>query len=59
MKRSTAVMGAMNKVVKLPELQKTMLEMAREMERAGLIEETVNDALEMGDGAEVEEVGVS
>ncbi|KAJ8609479.1 hypothetical protein CTAYLR_005427 [Chrysophaeum taylorii] len=55
MKRSAEVMSAMNKLVKLPELQKTMTEMAREMERAGLIEEMVNDAMEIADGADVEE----
>jgi len=53
-KRSTDVMTAMNKLVKIPELQKTMLEMAREMERAGLIEETIGDALGVLDGDEVE-----
>ena len=39
MKRSAEVMKVMNSLVKLPELQKTMLTMSREMERAGLIEE--------------------
>lgn len=33
MKKSTEVMMVMNKLVKLPELQKTMMEMSREMER--------------------------
>lgn len=55
MKRSSQVMSAMNKLVKLPELQKTMIDMAREMERAGLIEEMVGDALDMADSADVEE----
>ena len=46
MKKSTEVMRRMNKLVKLPELQKTMMEMQREMERSGLIEEVVGDALD-------------
>ena len=45
----------MNKLVKLPELQKTMMEMQREMERSGLIEEVVGDALDELDGDDVEE----
>lgn len=55
MKKSTEVMACMNKLVKLPELQKTMLEMQREMERSGLIEEMVGDALDDLDGDDVEE----
>lgn len=54
-KKSTQVMTAMNKLVKLPELQKTMADMAREMERAGLIEDMVGDALESLDPAEIED----
>ena len=45
----------MNKLVTLPELQKTMMEMQREMERSGLIEEVVGDALDELDGDDVEE----
>ena len=55
MKKSTEVMATMNKLVKLPELQKTMMEMQREMERAGLIEEMVGDAMDSLDGDDVEE----
>ena len=55
MKKSTEVMRCMNKLVKLPELQKTMMEMQREMERSGLIEEVVGDALDELDGDDVEE----
>ena len=55
MKKSTEVMRCMNKLVKLPEFQKTMMEMQREMERSGLIEEVVGDALDELDGDDVEE----
>jgi len=55
MQKSTEVMTAMNKIVKLPELQKTMLTMQREMERSGLIEEMVGDAMDALDGDDVEE----
>mmetsp|Transcript_8143 Transcript_8143/g.16991 ORF Transcript_8143/g.16991 Transcript_8143/m.16991 type:complete len:225 (+) Transcript_8143:49-723(+) len=46
MQKSTDVMKAMNDAVKLPALNAQMREMAREMERAGLIEELVGDAMD-------------
>mmetsp|Transcript_13485 Transcript_13485/g.16916 ORF Transcript_13485/g.16916 Transcript_13485/m.16916 type:complete len:193 (-) Transcript_13485:436-1014(-) len=55
MKRSSDVMAAMNKLVNVPQLQKTMIEMQREMQRAGLIDDMVNDAMESLDGDEIEE----
>lgn len=55
MARSADVMKAMNKLVKVPQMQKTMLDMAREMERAGLIEDVMNDALDVIDSDDIEE----
>ena len=45
--KSTDVMVAMNELIKLPEVSKTMAEMAREMERAGLVESMIDDTFEM------------
>jgi charged multivesicular body protein 3 len=53
MKRSTDIMKALNDIVKVPELQMTMMTMAREMEKAGLIDEIVGEAL--GDEEELSE----
>lgn len=39
-------MAVMNSLVKLPQLNSTMMAMAREMEKAGLIEEVMNDVLD-------------
>jgi charged multivesicular body protein 3 len=39
-------MAMMNTLVKLPQLNSTMMAMAREMEKAGLIEEVMNDVLD-------------
>jgi len=53
MKRSTDIMKALNDIVKVPELQMTMMTMAKEMEKAGLIDEIVGEAL--GDDEELSE----
>ena len=45
--KSTEVMVAMNQLIKLPEVSKTMTAMAREMERAGLVESMISDTFEM------------
>merc|ERR1712004_457860 len=53
---STDVMKAMQQLVKLPEIQKTMMEMSREMMKAGIIEEMLEDTMEgLGDEEELEE----
>ena len=41
--------------MKMPEMMKTMREMAMEMERAGLIEEMMDDAMESLDGEDIED----
>lgn len=46
---SAAILAAMNDLVKLPELNQSLMVMAREMERAGLIEEMVSEAMGMDD----------
>ena len=43
MSKSTEVMSMMNQLIKLPEVSATMSAMAREMERAGLVEEMISD----------------
>lgn len=43
--KSTEIMTAMNQLVKLPEISQTMREMAREMAKAGLVQELVDDTL--------------
>jgi division protein CdvB (Snf7/Vps24/ESCRT-III family) len=49
LQKSTEVMKAMNNLMKLPQLSQTLTTMAREMEKAGLIEEMVEDALDNED----------
>jgi charged multivesicular body protein 3 len=46
MQKSSVVMAAMNNLVKLPQLNQIMVSMAREMEKAGLIEEIMDDVLD-------------
>ncbi|GLC32973.1 hypothetical protein PLESTM_000010000 [Pleodorina starrii] len=53
--KSTEVMKAVNTIIKAPELQKTMMEMSKEMMKAGLISEMMSDALDGALGAEDEE----
>jgi len=57
MAQSAAVMAAMNEAVKVPQITATMREMSREMAKAGLIEEMVDDTLEsVFDDVDEEEV---
>ena len=46
MQKSAEVMKTMQQLVKLPEIQKTMMEMSREMMKAGIIEEMMEDTME-------------
>lgn len=55
MQKSAVVMKSMNELLKMPEMMKTMREMAMEMERAGLIEEMMDDAMESLDGEDIED----
>eukprot|EP01084_Bolivina_argentea_P104159 186533_1 len=55
MESSSEVMSAMNEAIKIPELQKSLLELGREMERAGLVEEIVADGLDAMEEPGIEE----
>lgn len=44
MSSSTQVMHTMNELMRIPELKDTMSKLAREMEKAGLIQELADDA---------------
>lgn len=51
--KSTQLIAAMNNLVRVPEMQQTMMAMAREMEKAGIIDEIMEDAF---DDPEVDEM---
>lgn len=56
MSQSTEVMQAMQQLVKMPEVAKTMQEMSREMMKAGIMEEMMEDTFEgLEDQEELEE----
>jgi len=46
LQENVAVMEKVNETLRLPELNHTMMTLAREMEKAGLIEEVMSDAIE-------------
>ena len=46
MKASTDVMKSMSNLMRIPELQKTMHEMSKEMMKAGIIDEMINDTMD-------------
>ncbi|CAN0343995.1 unnamed protein product, partial [Laminaria digitata] len=48
-KKSTEIMAAIGDLVKIPELQANMFQLATEMEKAGLVEEVVSDGLALTD----------
>jgi len=53
---SAEVMKSMSQLVKLPEIQKNMMELSREMMKAGVIEEMMEDVMEpLGEEEEMEE----
>lgn len=55
LKMSTSVMKHMNALVKLPEMKTTMRELQKEMMKAGLIDDMVEDTFEMMDDPDTEE----
>lgn len=59
MQKSTQIMSFMNQLVRLPQLNKVMVAMAREMEKAGLIEEVMDDVLDTDEVEEEAEEEVS
>lgn len=52
--KSNGVLKSMNDAVKLPELMHVMRDMAQEMEKAGLIDEMIEDSLDMLDDEDIE-----
>lgn len=52
---STVVMQSMQSLVRLPEIQKTMHELSREMMKAGILEEMIEDTMEGLEGEEEED----
>lgn len=56
LQKSTEVMAAMQRLVKLPEIADTMREMSREMTKAGILEEMIEETMEsLEDSEEIEE----
>ncbi|KAF3844860.1 hypothetical protein F7725_008023 [Dissostichus mawsoni] len=56
LQKSTEVMKAMQNLVKIPEIQGAMRELSKEMMKAGIIEEMLEDTFEsMEDGEDMEE----
>lgn len=55
LQQSTEVMKAMQELIKLPEINKTMMDLSREMMKAGIIEEMLEDTMESLEPEELEE----
>ena len=53
--KSTAVMASMSRLIKIPELQKTMTQMSKEMTKMGIIDEMMDDAMSSLDPEDIEE----
>ncbi|RUS73093.1 hypothetical protein EGW08_019154 [Elysia chlorotica] len=53
--KSTEVMQSMQQLIKLPEIQATMREMSKEMMKAGIIEEMMDDTMESLDDEDLDE----
>ena len=54
--KSADVMKAMHQLIRVPEIQKTMQEMSKEMMKAGIIEEMMEDVMEpLGEQDELED----
>lgn len=52
LEKSTDVMKSMQALVKVPEIQATMMEMSKEMMKAGIVEEMLEDTMESLDDSE-------
>lgn len=56
LQKSTEVMQAMQRLVRLPEIADTMREMSKEMTKAGILEEMIEETMEsLEDSEEIEE----
>ena len=51
--KSTGVMSSMQKLIKEPELRKTMQQMSKEMMKMGMIDEMMDDAMESLDDEDI------
>lgn len=58
MKSSTEVMKTMSNLIKLPELQRAMQEMSKEMMKAGIIDELIQDSIDstLEDGEDIDTI---
>ena len=58
LQRSTEIMAGMLQLAKIGEVRETMMTISKEMCKAGILEETMNDALDdaLGDGIEEEDL---
>ncbi|XP_023017798.1 vacuolar protein sorting 24 [Leptinotarsa decemlineata] len=60
LQKSTEVMTAMQRLIRVPEVAQTMQEMSKEMMKAGIIEEMLDETMdEMEDSEEMEEAAQS
>jgi len=55
MQKSTQVMSHMNRLIKVGDIQATMQEMQKEMMKAGIIEESMDEAMEVLDDEDAED----
>lgn len=55
LEKSTQIMTQMQKLIKIPEIQATMQTMAKEMMKAGIIEEMVEETMEQMEDDDIEE----
>ncbi|XP_013409490.1 charged multivesicular body protein 3 [Lingula anatina] len=55
LEKSTEVMNSMQQLVKLPEIQATMMAMSKEMMKAGILEEMLDDTFESLESDDLEE----
>ncbi|KAJ1797572.1 Vacuolar protein-sorting-associated protein 24 [Coemansia sp. RSA 2399] len=55
LQKSTHVMKSVNQLISVPQLQRSLMEMSKEMMKAGIIDEMTEDMLESIDDADVEE----
>ncbi|XP_063435397.1 charged multivesicular body protein 3-like isoform X1 [Mytilus trossulus] len=55
LEKSTDVMKSMQALIKLPEIQQTMMEMSKEMMKAGILEEMLEDTMEGLDDEDMDE----
>ncbi|KAK3095637.1 hypothetical protein FSP39_017001 [Pinctada imbricata] len=55
LEKSTEVMNSMQALIKIPEIQSTMREMSKEMMKAGILEEMLDDTMESLDDDELDD----